>query len=140
MGMDEKLRQRRQGLDAGELFQQTWPEIESVNPFVPLSTPLSRLSSSKFEAGIETARQLRLRNVEGVIVRNFIDMITGKDRINIVNPMRKELSKDRAKHFRLTMSQLGRMEISRQWHSHSNSSEMPVICKYHDGDECVRSL
>ncbi|MDR2777108.1 MAG: Rne/Rng family ribonuclease [Puniceicoccales bacterium] len=92
-----------------------------------------------FEAGKEIARQLRLRNIGGLIVIDFIDMINRKDRVNLFNLMRKELSKDRAKNFVLPISQLGLMEISRQRHSQSNNSEMRTMCKYCDGDGFIKS-
>ncbi|MDR2603580.1 MAG: Rne/Rng family ribonuclease, partial [Puniceicoccales bacterium] len=92
-----------------------------------------------FEAGKEIARQLRLRNIGGLIVIDFIDMINRKDRINIFNLMRKELSKDRAKNFVLPISQLGLMEISRQRHSQSNNSEIRTTCRYCDGDGFIKS-
>jgi ribonuclease G len=92
-----------------------------------------------FEAGKEIARQLRLRNIGGLIVIDFIDMVNRKDRISIFNLMRTELSKDRAKNFVLPISQLGLMEISRQRHSQSNSSEMRTMCKYCGGDGFVKS-
>ncbi|MDR1433007.1 MAG: Rne/Rng family ribonuclease [Puniceicoccales bacterium] len=95
--------------------------------------------SVNFEAGKEIARQLRLRNIGGLIVIDFVDMVNRKDRLNIFKLMRTELSKDRAKNFVLPISQLGLMEISRQRHSQSNSSEMRAICKYCKGDGFVKS-
>ncbi|MDR2737994.1 MAG: Rne/Rng family ribonuclease [Puniceicoccales bacterium] len=92
-----------------------------------------------FEAGKEIARQLRLRNIGGLIVIDFVDMLNKRDRMNIFNLMRTELAKDRAKSFVLPISQLGLMEISRQRHSQSNSSEMRTICKYCDGDGFIKS-
>jgi ribonuclease G len=92
-----------------------------------------------FEAGKEIARQLRLRNIGGLIVIDFVDMIEKNDRIKIFELMRSELSRDRAKNFILPISQLGLMEISRQRHSQSNSREMRAICKYCDGDGFVKS-
>jgi ribonuclease G len=92
-----------------------------------------------FEAGKEIARQLRLRNIGGLIVIDFIDMVNRKDRISIFNLMRTELAKDRAKNFVLPVSQLGLMEISRQRHSQSNISEMRMPCKYCNGDGFMKS-
>ncbi|MDR1401779.1 MAG: Rne/Rng family ribonuclease [Puniceicoccales bacterium] len=92
-----------------------------------------------FEAGKEIARQLRLRNIGGLIVIDFIDMTNRKDRLNIFQLMRTELSKDRAKNFVLPISQLGLMEISRQRHSQSNSSEMRALCPYCEGDGFIKS-
>jgi ribonuclease G len=92
-----------------------------------------------FEAGKEIARQLRLRNIGGLIVIDFVDMVNKKDRSAIFNLMRSELSKDRVKNFVLPISQLGLMEISRQRHSQSNSSELRATCKYCDGDGFIKS-
>jgi ribonuclease G len=92
-----------------------------------------------FEAGKEIARQLRLRNIGGLIVIDFVDMVDRNDRASILNLMRTELSKDRAKNFVLPISQLGLMEISRQRHSQSNNSEMRTHCKYCGGDGLVKS-
>ncbi|MDR1413833.1 MAG: Rne/Rng family ribonuclease [Puniceicoccales bacterium] len=92
-----------------------------------------------FEAGKEIARQLRLRNIGGLIVIDFIDMGNRKDRLSIFQLMRSELSKDRAKNFVLPISQLGLMEISRQRHSQSNSSEMRAPCPYCRGDGFIKS-
>ncbi|MDR3144595.1 MAG: Rne/Rng family ribonuclease [Puniceicoccales bacterium] len=92
-----------------------------------------------FEAGKEIARQLRLRNIGGLIVIDFVDMVDRRDRTNIFNLMRTELSKDRAKNFVLPISQLGLMEISRQRHSQSNNSEMRTVCQYCGGDGLVKS-
>jgi ribonuclease G len=97
------------------------------------------LFNVNFEAGKEIARQLRLRNIGGLIVIDFIDMANKNDRIDIFNLMRSELSKDRAKSFVLPISQLGLMEISRQRHSQSNSSEMRTTCRYCDGDGFIKS-
>ena len=91
------------------------------------------------EAGKEIARQLRLRNIGGLIVVDFIDMVSKRDRANIFYLMRRELSKDRAKNFILPISQLGLMEISRQRHSQSNISEMRALCNYCHGNGYTKS-
>lgn len=92
-----------------------------------------------FEAGKEIARQLRLRNIGGLIVIDFIDMVNKRDRNNIFNLMRTELSKDKARVFVLPISTLGLMEVSRQRHSQSNCSEMRAICRYCNGDGYIKS-
>lgn len=92
-----------------------------------------------FEAGKEICRQLRLRNIGGLIVVDFIDMNSRKDRNKIYTLMKEELERDKARSFVLPISQLGLMEISRQRHSQSNCSELRMPCKYCDGNGYVKS-
>ena len=92
-----------------------------------------------YEACKEIARQIRLRNIGGLIVVDFIDMLNKRDRSEIFFLMRNELSKDSARNFVLPISQLGLMEISRQRHSQSNSKEMCTTCQYCNGDGIIKS-
>ena len=92
-----------------------------------------------YEACKEIARQIRLRNIGGLIVVDFIDMLNKRDRSEIFFLMRNELSKDSARNFVLPISQLGLMEISRQRHSQSNSKEMCTTCQYCNGDGITKS-
>lgn len=92
-----------------------------------------------YEACKEIARQIRLRNIGGLIVVDFIDMLSKRDRSEIFFLMRNELSKDSARNFVLPISQLGLMEISRQRHSQSNSKEMCTTCQYCNGDGITKS-
>jgi ribonuclease E len=66
------------------------------------------------EAAIEVANQLRLRNIGGLIVVDFIDMMQLKHKKQIEQEMKEALILDRAKVQILRLSQFGLMEISRQ--------------------------
>lgn len=66
------------------------------------------------EAAIEVANQLRLRNIGGLIVVDFIDMMQLKHKKEIEHEMKEALTLDRAKVQILRLSQFGLMEISRQ--------------------------
>ncbi len=65
-------------------------------------------------AGQEIARQLRLRDMGGIIVVDFIDMQEGENRQKLFDTMRDAMSKDRAKHNILPLSKFGLMQITRQ--------------------------
>ena len=66
------------------------------------------------EAAIEIGRQLRLRDMGGLVVVDFIDMTEPKHNQTIEQKMREALKKDRAKVQMAKLSQFGLMEISRQ--------------------------
>ncbi|MBL7081760.1 MAG: Rne/Rng family ribonuclease [Candidatus Omnitrophica bacterium] len=66
------------------------------------------------EAAVEAARQLRLRDLGGIIVIDFIDMEKEAHRCKIYEILRKELSKDSAKYDCLGISKFGLVELTRQ--------------------------
>ncbi|MFA5650092.1 MAG: Rne/Rng family ribonuclease [Proteiniphilum sp.] len=65
-------------------------------------------------AAEEIARQLRLRDMGGIIVIDFIDMSKGEHRNKLLSKMQELMSKDRAKHNILPLSKFGLMQITRQ--------------------------
>ena len=65
-------------------------------------------------AATEIARQLRLRDMGGIIVVDFIDMGKAENRKKLFNHLRDEMSDDRAKHKILPPSKFGLIQITRQ--------------------------
>ncbi len=65
-------------------------------------------------AATETARQLQLRDMGGIIVVDFIDMHKAEDRQKLFDHLRKEMSFDRTKHKILPPSKFGLIQITRQ--------------------------
>ncbi len=66
------------------------------------------------EAATEVARQLRLRDMGGIIVIDFIDMNQGVNRRKLFDRLKDEMKKDRAKHSILPPSKFGLVQITRQ--------------------------
>lgn len=66
------------------------------------------------EAAKEVARQLRLRDLGGIIVVDFIDMRNPNNKKILFNHMREELKGDRARHTILPLSKFGLMQITRE--------------------------
>lgn len=66
------------------------------------------------EAAAEVARQLRLRDMGGIIVVDFIDLHDAKNRRALHQKLVEEMSKDRAKHTILPPSKFGLVQITRQ--------------------------
>ena len=83
------------------------------------------------EAAAEICRQLRLRNIGGLIVLDFIDMKAPRDRREVFQRMRDGLRKDKAKTHVLPISDLGLMEMTRQ-----RQSESVRETAYSDCDHC----
>ena len=91
------------------------------------------------EAAEEICRQLRLRNMGGLIVLDFIDMKSGRDRQQVHSRMRDGLRRDKAKTHILPISQLGLMEMTRQRHSESVRAAVYDDCPYCKGRGKVKS-
>jgi ribonuclease G len=91
------------------------------------------------EAAEEICRQLRLRNMGGLIVLDFIDMKSGRDRQQVHNKMREGLRRDKSKTHILPISQLGLMEMTRQRHSESVRAAVYDDCPYCKGRGKVKS-
>jgi ribonuclease G len=66
------------------------------------------------EASREITRQLRLRDIGGIIVIDFIDLDDEKNRKKVYDEVKKELKRDRAKATVLPMTEFGLMQITRQ--------------------------
>ncbi|TVQ06222.1 MAG: Rne/Rng family ribonuclease, partial [Leptolyngbya sp. DLM2.Bin27] len=66
------------------------------------------------EAAVEIARQLRLRNIAGVIVVDFIDMDTRRDKLQVLEHFTKALRSDKARPQISQLSELGLVELTRK--------------------------
>ncbi len=69
---------------------------------------------TNLEAGEEVARQLRLRDLGGIIVVDFIDMKLPENKRKLMEKMEEFMAPDRAKHAVLPISKFGLMQITRQ--------------------------
>ncbi len=94
---------------------------------------------ANLEAASEAARQIRLRNIGGLIILDFIDMKNKRDRKAVFDRMRREMEKDKAKNHVLQISQLGIMQMTRQRHTESYASGIYTGCPYCGGRGIVKS-
>ncbi|MGH7603774.1 MAG: Rne/Rng family ribonuclease [Gemmatimonadaceae bacterium] len=76
--------------------------------------PEKTVLRTNMEAAQEVARQLRLRDVGGIIVCDFIDMETKSNRDRVLQELRQHLSRDRARTKAFAVSDLGLIEMTRQ--------------------------
>ncbi len=91
------------------------------------------------EAATEIARQIRLRNLGGLIIMDFIDMKERRHRNAIYEKMVELMASDKAKNHILPISQLGIMQMTRQRQQESLSSNLYTDCPYCRGRGIVKS-
>jgi ribonuclease G len=72
------------------------------------------ITKNNLEAVKEVVRQLRLRDIGGIIVIDFIDMANPKNRAQVEEALRNELERDRTKTYVVEISPLGLVEMTRQ--------------------------
>jgi len=94
---------------------------------------------ANLEAVSEAARQIRLRNLGGLIMIDTIDMKNPKDRKKVFDRMCDEMSSDRAKHQILPISQLGVLQMTRQRHTESATTTLYTRCPYCTGTGKVKN-
>jgi ribonuclease G len=85
------------------------------------------------EASREIVRQLRLRDIGGLIAVDFIDLDEEKNRKKIYDELKKEFKKDRAKIAMLPMTEFGIMQITRERVRENIMQSMNDPCPYCDG-------
>ena len=83
---------------------------------------------TNLEAAREVARQLRLRDVGGIIVCDFIDMETRANRERVLQELRQYLARDRARTKAFAVSDLGLIEMTRQRVRQSHLQSMTAAC------------
>jgi len=94
---------------------------------------------TNMEAAAESCRQLRLRNIGGLVVVDFIDMKNRKHQHQVFQRMREGVRRDRAKTHILPISTLGLLEMTRQRQTESVISATFEDCPYCKGRGMVKS-
>jgi ribonuclease G len=81
---------------------------------------------TNLEAAVTIARQLRLRNLGGIIIIDFIDMEEAGHRENVLQVLRQSLSRDHARHQVMPLSPLGLVEMTRK---RARESLQHILCE-----------
>src|SRR5438105_7569867 len=97
------------------------------------------ITKNNLEAVKEVVRQLRLRDVGGIIVIDFIDMANPKNRAQVEEALRTELERDRTKTYVVEISPLGLVEMTRQNVTDGPREVMTKKCPTCSGDGIVLS-
>jgi ribonuclease G len=90
--------------------------------------PEKTILKTNIEAAREVARQLRLRDIGGIIVCDFIDMETRSNRDRVLQELRTHLGRDRARTKAFSVSDLGLVEMTRQRVRQSHLQNMTEPC------------
>ncbi|HEX6763257.1 MAG TPA: Rne/Rng family ribonuclease [Gaiellaceae bacterium] len=97
------------------------------------------ITKNNLEAVKEVVRQLRLRDIGGIIVIDFIDMANPKNRAAVEEALRTELERDRTKTYVVEISPLGLVEMTRQNVTDGPREVMTRKCPTCGGDGIVVS-
>lgn len=92
------------------------------------------------EAAEEIARQLRIRNVGGLIICDFIDMQSRKNQRRVLDKLKEALKDDSAKCSVLGMSEFGLVEMTRQRHRESLAQTLCTNCPYCSGKGTIKNF
>ena len=99
----------------------------------------STVVKTNCEAAEEIAYHLRLRNLAGIIVVDFIDMHNQANKKKVIAKLEKELEKDSAKCTVFYFTRLGLIQITRKRTTESNISSLTEPCPYCSGNGIIRS-
>jgi ribonuclease G len=97
------------------------------------------ITRTNLEAADEVVRQLRLRDIGGIIVIDFIDMARARNRDTVLKTLRKSLDEDRTKTYVVEISPLGLVEMTRQNVTDGVREIMTKPCPVCDGEGVVLS-
>jgi ribonuclease G len=97
------------------------------------------ITTTNLEAAEEVVNQLRLRDIGGIIVIDFIDMARARNRDAVLKTLRKTLDEDRTKTFTAEISKLGLVEMTRQNVTEGVREIISRPCPMCDGDGVIKS-
>jgi ribonuclease G len=97
------------------------------------------ITKTNLEAAEEVVNQLRLRDIGGIIVIDFIDMARARNRDAVLKTLRRALDEDRTKTFTAEISRLGLVEMTRQNVTEGLREIMSRECPTCHGDGVIRS-
>jgi len=97
------------------------------------------LAHINMEAADEIARQLRLRNIGGLVICDFIDMRSRKNQRRVLDRLKEAMKDDSAKCTILGMSEFGLVEMTRQRSRESLTQTIFTNCPYCNGNGMIKS-
>lgn len=98
------------------------------------------IKKTNLEAAEEVARQLRLRNLSGIIIVDFIDLVSAEERNVLTKALEVAVSHDRIKTVVVGMTELGLMQLTRKKTRPSLSRQMTTKCRQCEGSGRLPSV
>jgi len=111
----------------------------NTGKYVGKGNPEDTILKTNLEAVKEIAYQLRLRNIGGIIIIDFIDMEKEGGRERVFQTLKEALQKDRAKTNILRISELGLVEMTRKRTRENLSRMLCETCPYCEGRGIIKS-
>jgi len=112
----------------------------NTGSFVGRGDPAQTILDTNREAAVAVARQLRLRNLGGIIIIDFIDMSDDKHRRQLINDLETALGSDTAPVVLSGVSALGLVELTRKRSGESLTQALCESCPACDGRGTVKSI
>jgi len=101
--------------------------------FTGKKDPEHTILKTNLDAARELAKQLRLRDIGGIIVVDFIDMDSAENRARVLHELRSHLGRDRARTKTFEISELGLVEMTRQRVRPSIFQSLTEVCEHCGG-------
>ncbi|MBT4644255.1 MAG: Rne/Rng family ribonuclease, partial [Deltaproteobacteria bacterium] len=94
---------------------------------------------TNMESAVEIVHQLKLRDIGGIIIIDFIDMEAAENREKVFRTLKNELKKDKAKTKVLPISEIGLVEMTRKRNRENLGRFLRTHCPYCDGTARILS-
>jgi ribonuclease G len=139
----EAALKRRVGLDSGGylIFDQAEAlTVIDVNSgrYVGKRSLEETMTALNLEAAHKVAEQLRLRNIGGIIIIDFIDMVQAHNRQAVLDALAQALQADKAKTTLVSMSEIGLVEMTRKRVRESLGHMLQEPCTYCHGQGAIK--
>ncbi|MGH7836713.1 MAG: ribonuclease E/G, partial [Candidatus Binataceae bacterium] len=108
--------------------------------FVGKRTQDETILKTNLEAAEEVVKQLRLRNIGGIIIVDFIDMSREADRKRVTETLTQALKRDKARSSVLKISELGLVQMTRKRTRESLEEMLTEPCPHCEGRRVVKSV
>jgi ribonuclease G len=142
-GLEEALNERVWLPCGGYLIIQKTEALISIDVNTGKNTGNSNLEETvvetNVEAAVEIARQLRIRNLSGIIIIDFIDMKVEEDKLKVVGVLEENLKKDRIKNNIIHFTDLGLVEMTRKRQGNPLSKYYQQTCPCCHGTGVIKS-
>lgn len=141
----EKALRKKVWLDCGAylVFDQT-EALTVIDVNTGKFTGSTSLKDTVFQtnimAAVEIARQIRLRNLAGIIIIDFIDMVSDEEREKVIDKLKVEFERDKTKVNILGFTSLGLLELTRKKVKQSLREFLQTECQCCEGTGYLMSL
>ncbi|MDP9405063.1 MAG: Rne/Rng family ribonuclease, partial [Actinomycetota bacterium] len=131
--LERKVWLRSGGYLIIEKTEAMWVIDVNTGKFVGERNLEETVLKNNIEAAVEIARQLRLRDMGGIIVIDFVDMLVPANRDEVLKRFRRELARDKTKSRVMEISKLGLVQMTRKNVSQGLQESFTTSCDVCDG-------